>query len=385
MHEGEELAVAAVEFVFPAAEIELVGGARGAQRVAEVEIEQAVAVDLNEFALRQQVFGGPVAVVAQMRLDDAAAVRGIGRRAPGQARIEQIAVWVGNHGNRRSLQPVHVDESMHRTKTPALGRREQRRVNPAIGERPFVAICEFALGAGDWAEFGSFQGEVDIAPVEGAPPDHADGAIVGIVLPIDFHDEIVEAAAGDDIDHPRHGVGAVYRGGAVLEHFDALDGDEGYGTQIDAGHLAPGARGGEAAPVEQYQGAAGVEIAQAESARAGAAGNDEAAEGIVHLHAGGQGAALEDIRNVVEAGEQRLLVVDYRERQRIGIGVAADARAGDDDLVDHRLADGAAENRRLRRGFLDVLVIAGIAGRRLRERRAANQCQAEAWQGHPLK
>ena len=139
MHKREELAVAIVVFVFPAAEIELVGRARRAEGVAEVKIEQAVAVDLGQGALGQQVLGGPVAVVAQMGLDDAVAVGVVGRRAPGQALAEQVAVRVGHHRNRRFAKVVDIDESVNRAEALAAGWREQRWMHPAIAERAFIA------------------------------------------------------------------------------------------------------------------------------------------------------------------------------------------------------------------------------------------------------
>ena len=299
MHERKKLPVATGDHIFPAAEVELVGRACRAERFAQIEVEQTIAVDLHQFALRQQVFGRPVAVVAKSGFDEPAPVGSDRRLPPGDAETEQIARTVGNHEYRRTGEAVDIGVAADRTETAALGWREQRRMQFAIGQLPLAAGAELAFEALDRPEFGSLEREVDVAAVESLPPQHADRAVIGIVLPVDFDDEIVEASAGNDVDHAGHRVGAVNRRRAVLEHFDALHSDEGNRAEIDAGDLPARSRGGKAAAVEQHQRAAGVEIAQAEGAGAGAAGNDEAGESIVDLHTGSESAALQYLGDVV--------------------------------------------------------------------------------------
>ena len=82
MHEWEELPMVTGDHVFPAAENEFIGRAYRAQGVAEVKVEQAVAIHLHQFALWQQVLGSPVLVITQTDLRKAAAVGGYGRRSP---------------------------------------------------------------------------------------------------------------------------------------------------------------------------------------------------------------------------------------------------------------------------------------------------------------
>src|SRR5450830_789038 len=121
----------------------------------------------------------------------------------------------------------------------------------------------------------ALQRQVDVALVGGV-----DARVEGQVARTAAAIEILAAAgrdggAGrvlleDDVDHARDGIGAVLGGGAVLQHFDVVDGGD--GNEVEVGRSAALVRpaqhgqvgGGVAAlAVDQHQGVVGRQAAQA--------------------------------------------------------------------------------------------------------------------------
>src|SRR5690606_18615050 len=138
-----------------------------------------------------------------------------------------------------------------------------------------------------------------------------------------------EVAAGDDVDHAGDGVGAVDRGGAVLEDFDALDGGHRHLAQV----LQAVGVDTQALAVEQDQGAVGTEVAQVDVVTTDALTRRQGVGAADRRRAGG-GQVLQDVGDGAEAlfldlraadGDDRLLVLDLGAR---------DARAGDFDAIE---------------------------------------------------
>lgn len=67
----------------------------------------------------------------------------------------------------------------------------------------------------------------------------------------------VQALAGDEVDHPADGIGAVQCGGAVAQHLDPVDGGEGNGVEIHGGAVDGIVR--QTPAVEQHQGLVGAD------------------------------------------------------------------------------------------------------------------------------
>ena len=156
---------------------------------------------------------------------------------------------------------------------------------------------------------------------------------------------------GNDVDHARDRVRPVERRGARLKHFDPVDHVRGDGVEIDRRGNAAGAGAvDEPEAVDQHQGALGAEVAKVDFGRAGA---DAAAVGrvadvarIVDLRiepARGARQALQHVGDRRQAGLVDVGLVDIDDRRIEVERVAANARAGDDDLA---LVGGRGRGRR---------------------------------------
>ena len=177
-------------------------------------------------------------------------------------------------------------------------------------------------------------GEEDVAVIEPLPPGDV-GVVVAIraldqgVLAIDF--KTVEVAAGDEVDHPADGVGAVGRGRAVLQDLDPAD--SGGGDEVEVG--APALEGRRRAvrqppAVHQGQGPGGAEAAQVDGRRA------RSAIVAVGLAEGGLGGG-DRLDQLDDGGRALRLQVflgeDVHRKGRVLRG-AADEGAGDHHLLD---------------------------------------------------
>ena len=130
----------------------------------------------------------------------------------------------------------------------------------------------------------------------------------------------------DDVDHARDGVGAVDGRGAVLQHFDPLDGVERDLVQVDERPLAVvgEAVGGEPAAVQQHQRGA---HAQAAHRHARGAGREAVGEAFGNRAVVVDRQHADDFGNRRQAGTVDFLARDHLDRRR-GLGVdAADVRA----------------------------------------------------------
>src|SRR5690606_10237658 len=130
-----------------------------------------------------------------------------------------------------------------------------------------------------------------------------------------------EVLAGDDVDHAGHRIGAIDRGGAVLQDFDALDDDRRDGGDV----LIAGRADAQALAVDQHQRALWAEVAQVDvlAARFLVGGQWR---GAAERRAAGGGNVLQDVGNRAEA-----LVFNFRA------GNGQDRLCGlDIDLTDAR-------------------------------------------------
>jgi hypothetical protein len=154
------------------------------------------------------------------------------------------------------------------------------------------------------------------------------GVLDVAVRAVDLHP--LEALAGDEVDDARDRVGAVRGGGAVLQHFDALDRRSRKQVDVDTGTDCGIRR--HAAAVEQHERAQCAEAAQVDVRRARRL----------------TGAELVGIAEHTLRSRQRLDQLDHRrralllqvvgrddvDRQRGVLGCAPDVGAGDDDDFD---------------------------------------------------
>ena len=158
-------------------------------------------------------------------------------------------------------------------------------------------------------------------------------AVLGDVL-LKLNDWAVDIAAGDDVDHAGHRVGAVDGGRAVLQDLDAVDHDVRQHVQV-GGTNGTARTGWRHAPaVQQQQGTGGAQAAQRQSVDTAAAVDHVAAVRVVDLRgACGDGVALQHAGRGVETSDGGLFAVDHLNRRDRVERVAGDARAGDGDLL----------------------------------------------------
>ena len=252
------------------------------------------------------------------------------RRAVRPGRIAREARKAGRRGDRRRERVARKAEQ--------ADRRDDRRVGEAA-----VALVErvFLVVVGVEQDVPAILGEVAPAAGHGDVDDVAAAiaaarrrAVVGGSL------EALVVLAQDEVDHARDGVGTVDRGGAVLQHFDALDRAERDRRQV--GRLAVQLVAGEArqAPaVDQDQRARAAEAAQRGRLQAEGRRADHGA-GVEVARARRGGHVLQQVLRRRDAGLRDLLAREHRHRQRAFDVDPLDVRAGDLD------ADVLRERRR---------------------------------------
>ena len=149
------------------------------------------------------------------------------------------------------------------------------------------------------------------------------GVVVRGLAALDAHLQAGERAVDADIDHAGHGAGAPGRRGPAGHHVDALGQDAGDQVQVVVA--------GEAAAVQQHQGAADAQAAQVDGRVTGAG---VGAGGLSR----GRGAELRQVvqgrGDVRPRAAAQILGGDAHGRgRRLEVG-AVDARGRDDDLAD---------------------------------------------------
>uniref|UniRef100_A0A0N4ZJK5 Efflux RND transporter permease subunit n=1 Tax=Parastrongyloides trichosuri TaxID=131310 RepID=A0A0N4ZJK5_PARTI len=148
-----------------------------------------------------------------------------------------------------------------------------------------------------------------------------------------FKGQAFEVLAGDDVDHAGDGVRAIQRRGAVAQHFDAVDHRRRQNVQVSRADRTARTGGRDATTVQQHQGAARPQAAQANGVGTWAAIGDVAAVGVVDLRGAGRyGSALQCSGGRVEAGQRGFLTRHDLGRRRGVEIVATNARADDDDF-----------------------------------------------------
>src|SRR5690606_19111453 len=131
-----------------------------------------------------------------------------------------------------ALRPQRLEAAELAHGRPLVGR-------VAVGA---AELAEPAVATADHVFLAPVGGDRDRATVAGEAHGEVavgHGAIALAVLAVvDVGFRAFEVGAGDDVDHAGHRVGAIDRRGAVLQHFDALDGAGG-----DRGHVLQAAGG----------------------------------------------------------------------------------------------------------------------------------------------
>ena len=228
------------------------------------------AADLHRVAVVLEGRGGPVAHVAE-------GIAGQGR-AEVIARVEEqvvdpvarVAVDVVDVGRARGL--LHAGSHQR-----ALDRAEFRARVVQVGPQGAVRVEEAGVGPALAAEAVELavEGHVDealAAQVEALVQAGRGGLAVALEI---LAARGREAAAGrallqDDVDHAGDGVRAVLGGGAVLQHFDVVDGPDGDEAEVRGRRALIGAarvdgevgRGVATLAVDQDQRVIGVQAAQ---------------------------------------------------------------------------------------------------------------------------
>ena len=331
----------------------------GRQRVADVVVavqEQVLALDLWRDG-RRVVLRGVVAVgiggaaSRQVAGPDAKTVTQLGGAAG-----DGVGLDVGRSGRRgqgRRTLTDHAGAAKHRevgerVLVATVVRRGAGRVLGITGEQRTQVLCR---GIGPVAgTLGRAPGEIavqrDVAPPlrEVAAGEDVAAVFLAVralgpaVLSVDR--QAVEIVLQDCIDHAGHRVRAVDGGGAVAQHFQAIQvrGGDGVGVVAQQRHGARRLAGwvrNQAAPVQQHQGVAHAQAAQVDRidvAARGVAGLRRVAgidEDIAHLRDRAEQVIARD-----GAGGGDLAVVQHRDRQSgRGLG-AADLAANHDDFLD---------------------------------------------------
>ena len=165
-----------------------------------------------------------------------------------------LATRVGQSPSQgRHVETAGIAETAGGGQEPVhLGQHEARAVQIAGGEQ------ELAI-AGERAAVYAVEAEIVLGTVVCAP------AVLGLKL------EAFKPPAGDEIGHARHRLGAVNRGGPVLQDFHAPDGEQGHQAgQVDKTRTVVGLHGGKHLPpaVQQHQRRGDAQSAQIDVGRA---------------------------------------------------------------------------------------------------------------------
>ncbi len=143
--------------------------------------------------------------------------------------------------------------------------------------------------------------------------------------------EARELLAQDHVDHARHGVGAVDRGRAVLQHLDALDRVERELREVGIRRVAVvgQAEVREPAAVDEHEGVVGTQAAQRHG---GAGGREAVGERRGDAAVVVRGDLADDVRDRLQTGRPDVLARDRLDR-RGGLSIdALDVRTGHVDL-----------------------------------------------------
>ncbi len=204
-----------------------------------------------------------------------------------------------------------------------------------VGEIAVIAAQDLALPVAETGKgIPAIGVQVATADQQVAAMDVAAAFLGGVGERRQFQAPVI--AAGDEVDHPADGVGAVDRRGTIAQHFHPLDGGEGNGVEVDHAALEPVR--GHAAAVEQHQRGIGALAAQVGAGHAVVAalvhaGDDAHVAGQVVRAVAGDVEVAHQLFGRTDALRVDLGLPDDRDRQR-GLDVGAlDARAGDADLV----------------------------------------------------
>ena len=170
--------------------------------------------------------------------------------------------------------------------------------------------------------------QVAVAGQQGGAAVHAAARFGGIGGGRRFHAVVI--GFQNEVDHAADGVGTVDGRRAVFQNFHARNGAHRNRVQVD--RLAAGAVGGDAAPVQQHQGAVRSQAAQRSERRAA---TDPVGIGAKYVIAGGHivgtGAVRRDGRQQLLGAGNALLfdlvVGDHLHRQRAFLGDALDTAA----------------------------------------------------------
>ncbi len=201
-------------------------------------------------------------------------------------------------------------------------------VDAGLGQVALVLVQALAVVA--------FQADQDVVAVRVQITDAADELQVLLVQPAliggaqaatEFG--TFEILPGDDVDHAGHGIRTVHGRGAVLEHFDALHGNQRQRVEVDEGVRQAAGREavvGQPAAVEQHQ---RVLLRQAAQADAGRTGGPPVVGGFVGGVAGVGRDRAQQVGDGGLAGLLQLLALDHLHRVgRLGIR-ALDVGPGD--------------------------------------------------------
>ena len=319
-------------------------GAFGVFDAAAAEEVEFEAVIEGEFAVEPDalVFGARVAEAVVVAVDGGFA--GI-ERAAGGAEAGAGAVVAGD-GGLGAGRGVGAEILLARIGFDAAGRAVVADVR---GEEERAAFAQFGAGVGV---------DFQIATVAALGGAVSDGG-----TPADVFTE-------DDVDDASDGVGAVLRGGAVTEHFDAADGGGRDGVEI----RGDGAAADGAVEVDERAGVAAFAVDQHE----GLVGGETTQRGGTDV-----------VRAVGERGTREIKRRDERldGLGRLGVAALVDVVAGDDVDRHGRLGDGAVIETRASRneGFeFDDFFAGGFGGgRRLTDqgRRNAGQKRGDGQSG----
>ena len=223
---------------------------------------------------------------------------------------------------------------------PCTGRTDRAPVAPLAdrGQAQARPVHRIRLGrepavlGPDGLFFVRFSGDGDRAALTGKAQHHVVGLLGAVALAVLADIGIGfgagEVLAGDDVDHAGHGVGAVDRGGAVLQHFNALDH---HGR--DGGHVLETVRAdGQTLAIDQHQGALGAQVAQVDVLATGFLVGGQRG-GAAEARAAGGRNVLQDIADRGEALGFDVLARNAQNRLRSGDINLADTRTGDFQAV----------------------------------------------------
>ena len=207
-------------------------------------------------------------------------------------------------------------------------------IEAIVGVARAVGVtAELAVLAQHLIFLGALGAHAEPAALEGLAEGRAVGALLAVTLAvladIDAGFATIEILAGDDVDHAGDGIGAVQRGGAVGQHFHALD-----DGRRDRGQVGVTAGAdAHAAAVDQHQAAFRAQVAQADVHAAEVARGGQR-RGAAHARRTGGRNVLQDVSDVDVALLLDLGAVE-RDHRLCGFDTGlADARAGDFDAVE---------------------------------------------------